>query len=52
MVNMHSVYANSLQQFIERINEELLKEAIPTKKVAPIQYNLNAAAKQLQGIKP
>jgi hypothetical protein len=49
---MHKEYADSLKRFVEQINKQLQEEKVPSKKVAPIQENLNEAAKELEGFNP
>src|SRR5687768_11644343 len=45
---IHTEYADRLKQFVEQVNKQLQAERIPADKVAPVQQNLNAVAKELE----
>jgi hypothetical protein len=45
-------YANALQEFTNKVNEEITKNQIPTEKILPVQESINELAKETEGIIP
>lgn len=49
---MDKEYATALQEFIEKVNQQLRNENVTNDKLEQVQENFNSAAKEMENVKP